>query len=167
MPARIRLEAVIPKSAPDTREYEREVRNAVRTTGNEIGDDLEKTTETWTSRPTFTRFFRDRPPSAGAFTESDVYGYLNEGVPPRIIRAKNATMLRFQTEYTPKTQVKVLGSRAGGKSGPWTSKKEVNWPGIEARKWDEAIAEKYRRRFQARINIGIANANRKRRKLNL
>lgn len=157
----IRLEGVIPRSAPRSEDFVYELAKAVRTTGGEAKTDLEKTTETWKSRPEFALVIRVQKAEFLVLTNSNIWSYLDQGVAPHIITPKRAKVLRFQRDYSAKTEVKVLSSKAGGKSGPWVSKKEVNWPGIEARNWGEAIAKKYRKRFQARINIGMANAARK------
>jgi hypothetical protein len=79
-------------------------------------------------------------------TDSDKYRYVDLGtekhpIPPR---PDNPTgMLMFPAEFTPRTAVKSLEKRSGGKKwkGPWTTTPYVMHPGNDARHFEVPIIE--------------------------
>ena len=50
--------------------------------------------------------------------------------------------IRYQKDFTPKTQKRRIGSNAGGKTGDWVVRASVpNHPGVAAREFSIAIKE--------------------------
>lgn len=157
----IGIKVIVPRRAPDTEEFIRELAKAVRTTGEEMKADMEKTVETWQVKPEFALVLRVRDAQALVLSNSELWGWLNQGVEGHQIVPRNAPKLVYRRYYRSKTDVRLLGSGSGGKFGPIEKRDQVLWPGIEGRDWTGAINEKYRKRFQARVNIGMANAAKK------
>lgn len=80
-------------------------------------------------------------------TDAEFYRFLTRGTSgpyPISPRPDNPTgLLKFATEFTPKTTVGTLRSRAGGKNpaGPWYVGGTVEHPGIKARNYESLIIE--------------------------
>jgi len=74
--------------------------------------------------------------------DNTIYSYVNWGVRPRIIQARNpqgGLVLRFRARYSPATARGRLGGGQWVKSGPWQVTFEVHHPGVQARRFDEVI----------------------------
>jgi len=97
----------------------------------EVKAHYQRTTETWNHKPVFTvhvrRTFWHGSAMATIGTNDKIFGYVDKGVGQRIIVPKAArsrrnpnrpSALKFQKFYKAKTQVGVIGSRAGGHHGP-------------------------------------------------
>lgn len=71
------------------------------------------------------------------------YMWVNSGTEPFVIRPKNGKFLRFQTGYSPKSSAETSSYTFGGgeRSGAWVSAKQVNHPGIKARKFSDKFAK--------------------------
>lgn len=66
--------------------------------------------------------------------------WVDQGTEPHIIRAKNVPFLRFQTDYSARTQPVAKHHQGDGKAyGDWRSAIQVNHPGTEARKFGETF----------------------------
>jgi hypothetical protein len=120
-----------------------------------VKQDFEATVETWEHEVEFHAEVKDTPQGlvAEVSTEDEIYGYVNNGTDPHPIRAKNAKALAFPGGgYVAKTIPGMVGSQSGGPAGDTAFAKEVQHPGTEARKFDEAIKKKRRGDF-ARIML--------------
>lgn len=143
---KIRLEPITIKGDLfDTDELQRIISNTMTAEAKNIKVDFDVTTQTWNRRPKFvirgTKFARQIK------TDSKIYGYVNDGTRPHVIVPRSAKMLSFRTGYKAKTIVRQIASRAGGASGGRAVAKVVNHPGTKARKFDEAIKEKWDKLF--------------------
>jgi len=100
----------------------RNLKGAVDHTANIVRDDFGKTVRTWNTKPSF----RKRGPiqkanslEARVGTDSEIYLFVDSGTKAHLIRPRNVGLLRFQSGYTAKTRVRVVGSRGGGPRGPF------------------------------------------------
>jgi len=140
--------------------------NAMRKQATEIKREFEKTTATWEHEVKFesTVGLRRTPPGPEVlvWTDDEIYGYVNNGTRPHPIFPVRAKVLRFQWggkgSYTPKTTPRVIGSRAGGPSGPEVHRPYVQHPGTEARHFDEEIEKQHRPRFKRAMERAMSDA---------
>lgn len=102
---------------------------------------FEKTTATWSTRPTFVIKVTRKGFTVG--TDSAVFGYVDEGTRPhRIMPKRPDGVLRFQSPFRAKTRPGSLQSGSGG-SGPDTVySRGVNHPGSKARKFTEQVQKR-------------------------
>lgn len=115
---------------------------------------------TWEKKPKFiaeVKVTRERITML-VFTTDEVYGWVSGGTRPHIIRAKNAVALRFQSGYKAKTRKGLIGSTAGGPSGPLVSAQAVEHPGTEAREFEKSIAKIYKRVMRKRFADAMKRA---------
>jgi hypothetical protein len=104
----------------------------------------EHTTSTWAHKPKFTiSHFRrtGNSISRDIYTKDEVYGYLDDGTRGHMVRPRRARRLRFQPNYTTKTQRWWLGSRIGGSYGPFAYSRGHYVRGIQAREYTKIIAD--------------------------
>lgn len=124
----------------------------------EMVQDFEKTTASWTTPVTFVET-EVKPHQYGVVTDSQIWKWVNEGVPPHVIYPVNQEVLIFQSGYRPKTSVGRIGSGPGGRSGDKLSAFVVNHPGIDAREFSATILERWQPkvgpRVRKRLNEGI------------
>lgn len=119
---------------------------------------FENTVKTWTNKPTLT----PTPTPRGWAVKVDPafpYGWVDQGTPPHIIRARNAPMLRFQGPYHAKTRVNVIASYKGGRGRVWVSKRQVQHPGIEARNFRDIIMRRVQTRMAAHVRAELNRAS--------
>jgi hypothetical protein len=134
--------------------------NKARKIGNAMKRDFEATTKTWNHKPVFTVDVstKGQGPAVLVGTNSEIYGYVNDGTKPHDIYPKRAKVLRFQGGYSAKTSPGVIGSGAGGSSGATVFSRGVRHPGTKARNFDEVIARKWQTRFRAEMEEAMAQA---------
>jgi len=143
------------------KEMKRVIRNAMKRVGYGIQKDFESTTATWDHKPKFsvtTTISGDDSPAVLVGTDDEIYGYVSGGTSAHIIRPKRARALRFQKTYTAKTVPGVIGSKAGGPSGPAVYAQEVHHPGTKARRFDQIIQKKWQPRFKREIEAAMKEA---------
>jgi hypothetical protein len=140
-----------------------ELQAAVEKVGKEIQADFEKTTATWEHQPKF-EVETDVSENLAAMVSTDdkIFGYVDEGTRPHVIRAKNGKRLAFQWagpgSYRAKTSPGVIGSTAGGPSGEMVYPVEVHHPGTKARHFDKMIRQKWEPRFKQRMEYAMRKA---------
>jgi len=121
--------------------------------GEEILKDFKATTRTWDHQPRFV------VKSSGIFsmnvsvtTDDQIYGWVNDGTKPRVIKGVGPVSIGF----IPKTKPGVIGSEVGSK-GVIHFAKNIQHPGSEARKFDEAIKDKWNDKlgdkFQTQLDL--------------
>jgi len=123
--------------------------NAARKAGTQIKGDFEKCVATWDHKPKFAVevSLTGPGPIVEVWTDDKVFRYVNEGTKEHDVWAGYYTgksdkkVLVFQEHYKEKTSVGVIGSTAGGPSGKLIFRPYVHVEGIEARKFDKAIAK--------------------------
>lgn len=77
-------------------------------------------------------------------TNDEIYGYVDAGTRPHIIRAKRG-VLSFKSGYRAKTSPNTIASRNGGAFGENRYAKMVKHPGVSARNFSKVIAAKWRK----------------------
>jgi len=132
--------------------------NGLRKVGTKVKQDFDKTVATWNHKVRF----RVRPTlaenQAGFLVETDDerYALINNGLvgPPHGVEPNLANVaaregenvrpvLKFPETYHKKTLPGVINSFRGGPVGFQYARRAPKWKGIEARKFDEAIFEKW------------------------
>lgn len=125
-----------------------------------IKEEFEKTTATWKNKPVFKIIKQVGPASIELLvaTDDEIYGYVSRGTREHIIEPKNANVLVFPSESTPKTMPGVLGSGPGSSGGDTIYAAYVLHPGIKARKFEEAVKKKFNRRYKRRMEKALRDA---------
>lgn len=143
-----------------------ELLNALRKEGTAIKHEYEKTVATWKQKPEFRRLsvsLRGGLAVIAVGTGDVVYKFVDEGTTAHKIVPKNRPFLAYQTVFVPKTKPNVIASNAGGKSGPWTRRKEVWHPGNAPRNFSNIIqknrAAPFEKAMQAAMKRGADKAN--------
>lgn len=138
-----------------------EIEAVVKDTAEKEARSFRRTVQTWSAKNK--PIFRIRKINSGddiahygIFTDSLIYKWVNFGTKPHKIVANgnaggNGLWLRFQENYKAKTRPGFITARDGGKFGNWVTPTETNHPGIEARRFDEQIAEKQQKRLDDSI----------------
>lgn len=153
----ISAKAKIPSTQYKPEVFFKDMQRRAKNTRSQIKRDFEQTTKHWKTPVEFDISTRRQGDSYifSASTDNEIYGYVNDGTEPHIIRAKNAPFLVFRTGGTAKTTVGQLKSGKGSRGNNWVSKKEVHHPGTEARKFDEIIAKRFRERWVKEANEAL------------
>lgn len=139
------VEFIIPKIQFNVGEFKRLANANAEAAALAVKRDYEATTRTWERRPTFSIERTKDAVTVG--TDSKTYQGMDDGVPAHPIVHRRSPVLRFQRDYTAKTQPGVIGSKKGGKSGDIWVAKQVFHPGIHARKFTDAIQKKHEQKF--------------------
>lgn len=143
--------------------------NPTRDFGKEMKKEFEKTTKTWKHKPKF-EILRSIPFSiesgkveVAVMTDDEIYGYVDQGTKPHIIRPKKrGGRLYFKWggpgSYKAKTVPGVIGSRAGGATGSMVAFPYVMHPGTEERGFDKIIAKYMQPRFKKKLQEAMKRA---------
>lgn len=156
--------------ARQKREIERERRETLIDTGNELKNWDELVVRDWADRPSFGIDIQMTP----AFETVKVYPkgkhaklwlFVDRGTKPHKIKARNKPLLKFQSGHSARTApVAKANVGTGRKFGPWIATKEVNHPGSKARDFDKTFLKELDPPLYVRINAaiqrGIDKANR-------
>jgi hypothetical protein len=117
----------------------------VRKFGEDVSKDFDKTTEHWSSHPKFEahpKSSRDEI-SVEVYTNDVVWNAIDQGTPGRVIKVsppRFAGINLYAAGSLPGTL--QTGRPASVNIGVFWADKDINWPGIEARKWSELIKQK-------------------------
>lgn len=146
--------AILPgRFDPDA--FSREIIAEVTRFNKEIDSDFKKTIDTWNHKPIFKSSVSvgadgivGHVRTARIFGRSPelIYYFINQGT-----KVRYAKMTR---DFEPKTRVRVIDSFPGAGGLDSVDVRFPN-PGIQGRKFNEAIADKHRARFAFRIRIAI------------
>lgn len=125
--------------------------------------DFNKTTRTWQHNVDFKGVVNDKPTEIDVTvsTKDKVYGYVDKGTKPHIIKPRRAKALFFQKRYKAKTTPHVIGSHKGGASGDVVAAKIVHHPGTDAREFSHDLQSKYQPRLKKDIEAAITRAARR------
>lgn len=147
-----------------------ECRQTTDETGAELKTQHRKVVRSWSHRPGFRQ---QNTSGASDYTVkiiptgryAPIFGYVNLGTKPHVIRAKNKPFLAFQTGYSARTApIAKFNQGTGQKFGAWKRKKEVHHPGTKARKFSETffkeLSPPFVDRIQAAVKRGLNKANR-------
>jgi hypothetical protein len=163
----IRSKAILPSIPTNPRSVVNDMTRAAKLTSQQIRRDFERTVRTWERKPKFiiTQKKVGNAYVFSAYTDNEIYGYVNDGTKPHVIRAKNAPFLTFNFPSVAKTSPGVLSSKRGSKGSSFARVKEVQHPGTEARKFDEIIQKRFKARWQKEANRIMRNYLNKRTEL--
>ena len=149
----IKLKTEIPKSAPSTQEFMKSFNDVGKRLAKRVHRSYDDLTSDW--RGDYARGDIDAPvifnekisqnkerTLVEVKTDSDKYRYVDLGTEAHPIKARpdNPTgVLVFSSQFTPRTSVKSLTTKSGGKSGPLIFTTTVDHPGVEARHFEHPI----------------------------
>lgn len=148
------MKVVFPKQLFDIDGFERAVDDALDETALDVQAEFGKTTATWENKPTFRRT-KPRPSMRVISTDSAIYGYVNDGTKPHVIKAKTSRGLVFKPGGSPKTQRGIIGSGPGKRGANWVVKDEVQHPGTEARDFAAQIGDEAQDDLTRRVEQAI------------
>lgn len=143
--------------------------NETRSIGRAMKKDLEQAFLTWEKRPTVQMkiHLTRSDPQAGVevYVDDPIVYMLNHGTQRHYVAPVRKPKLAWQVGFKQKTTPRQLSSQKGGKSGNVWRTSMGHWiSGVEARKWDEALAEKWDGEMESRLqkaaNTGAAKARR-------
>lgn len=161
MPISIRVTVKIPELVFDSALVRHAIQRTLETkTGPDLSKEFKKTVEGWTNPPRFNPHIHHvQKLSAEVSTESERYNFVNNGTAAHRITPKRAGgLLRFQPGYRAATRPGVIGSSRPSRFGDHISSRGVLHPGVEARNFDEVIAEGYAETFVEDIQDAISMA---------
>jgi hypothetical protein len=131
--------------------------NTLRSEGNIVKKEYEKTIATWNDPPKFEVLIGLERKEGGTATvligptgtelQVNKFVWTDEGTEEHPIEAKNAPFLVFQSGYTPKTQPGKIASGPANRFGEFVKKKQVDHSGTEARRFTEIIVKRRRKPF--------------------
>jgi hypothetical protein len=123
--------------------------------------DYRRTVSTWKHSVSFEALVDTQ--ADGSFdlivgTDDRIYGYVDQGTRPHIIRPKHAKALAFLSGYRAKTAPGVIGATGGGGFGSRVFAQLVHHPGTKARKFTQTIFDKHKALSLRRIARKLAEA---------
>lgn len=143
----------------DPVKLQRAIINKLHMTGEACAADFEATTNTWNHKPKFTRTDVDAETIAVG-TDDAVWGMLDVGTKPHIIRVKRAKFLRFAWNgygsYGAKTRPGFLGSKNAKYPTKINYRKQVKHPGTKARIWTDTAVIKYQKLLPVIVQRAIS-----------
>lgn len=131
---------------------------------SDMNKDFQKTTATWKNKPKFDTkvMARDQKVSITVSTSDEIYGYVDKGTRPHIIRPRKRDYpLRFNSRFKAKTKPHFIGSSNGASNPPIIRAMEVHHPGNEPRYFVRDIQAKYQPILAKRMQIAITRAAKK------
>lgn len=155
------LRPIVPRSPLyHTANMEREIKDGLTKLGKNVLKTFEGTTNNWNTKVKFDLKVTVNSSEAmiEITTDNEIYGYVNEGTKPHVIRPKRARRLAFRTGYRPKTTPKSITSGPGGDSGPWVTAGVVHHPGTKARQFTKYVIVRYQDVFPVVIQQAIEKA---------
>lgn len=148
------VKAIIPKRGLlEPKKLARAIENALDGAAKAAKADFGVTVQTWETEVEFE--IKRQPGRRRIFTTNAVYRYVSEGTRAHRIEAKGKKPLAFPQNFGPKTVVRQIASGAGGRGGPTVYTRAVEHPGTEARKFDEAVAEKWQKELPKTLQRAI------------
>lgn len=148
--------------------FARAITAAANEAGKEIQKDFEATTKTWKHKVKFIREVdvKTSPVQVLVGTDDMIYRFVDEGTEPHPIFAgiytgkSNKKALAFQWggkgSYKAKTSPGIIGSQAGGPTGPFVAFPYVEHPGTKPRDFDKIIQKKWEPRFKRLMEKAIS-----------
>lgn len=144
--------AIIPNSMISLAAQRSAVKAAMDNAAKQAKAEFEKTTATWSRRPEFTI---EAPSefSRTIATDSEIYGYVNDGTRPHIIPVSGTAVI-FPGGL-PKTAPRIIGSGTGSPGKRTFTTKPIHHPGTEAREFDDVIAEQMEPKLATEIQRAV------------
>jgi len=161
MPSAVVVKAIKPKRFNDKAMTER-LRYHAKKVAAEMAKDFEATTKTWQHKPEFKQTVAGGKGLEGfaaeVSTNDEIYGYVDKGTKPHIIRPKRAKRLAFPSLFAPKTKPRVLNSGPGMRGPQDVFALEVHHPGTEAREFSKTIEIKWTPKFKREMEAAMRDA---------
>lgn len=162
----IKVNVTVPKKLMADIRFRDKIEDVMRhKTAHDVEEEFWAVTSKWQDDPELdTKIISN---SSRIATEVTIYGnsmpsrifrMVNLGTPPHPIKAKNMPYLSFQEGYVPATTPGSLISGRKRRFGKYRHPAAVKHPGMEARKFDELIAKKYKPVFEKDMQEAIDEA---------
>lgn len=132
------------------------IKSALDKVAKDIKADYKATMQTWKKQKTEPIVANQGEEARLIYVNNKIYGYVDLGTRPHVIRPKTARRLAFRSGFTAKTQPGVIGSGPGGSFGSYRFAKSVRHPGIRARKFSATIAKKRENDLSREIDKGFS-----------
>ena len=141
--------------------FREEMKKAAETIRKDALADFKKTTANWKHKPKFASKITlgQGEITVQVATDDAVYGYVDKGTRPHIIRAKTKRGLLFKgriRKSKPKTIPNVVGSFPGTPGEGWIRKNSVRHPGTKARNFTKHIAKTTKTELQRETKNALA-----------
>lgn len=115
-----------------------------------------KTTTTWSRRPTFT-VVKSATARYGVKTDSKRWNWVDRGTRLRTIRAKPGGVLLFKVPFRAKSKVGILRSFKGRRGNKWVAAKKVRHK-IRARNWTQTVVRRLQPQAANRLRRALKTA---------
>lgn len=156
----IKMSVIIPRPL-NVSGMKQEFINMMRDVGERIREEFEDTTKTWNHKPSFEP--STSVPKVGAdmisvetTTTDKQYNWVSDGTRPHLIFPVNSKALAFPGTFIPKTFPGIIGSGVGFVGPVDEIHPSVAHPGVEARKFDKAIAESEKKNIKISLRKTIS-----------
>lgn len=147
-----------PKDALGAAALARAIKNTLNAVAKGAQTDFGVTARTWDHKVDFTIDDSD-PDRRIVSTKDTIYGFVDQGTRPHIIRPRRARVLTWMgTAYRAKTSPGQIKSVRGGNNNSIVHTKIVQHPGSEARRFSIVIRDKWAKQMQIRMNSAIIAA---------
>lgn len=128
------------------------IKNALDKVAKDVKADYKATMATWEKQKTEPVVANAGEDSRLIYVPNKIYGYVDLGTRPHVIRPKTARRLAFRSGFVAKTSPGVIGSGPGGSFGGFIFAKKVNHPGNKPRLFSKTIASKRKNDLQKAID---------------
>jgi hypothetical protein len=145
------------KLAFDASRLQAAIQAELRNQGQEAKKLYEQVTSSWQHKPAFVVTVTGD--SVTVTTADEIFGYVDLGTRPHIIRPTGGKMLRFNAGgFVPKTMPRSLSSGSGSPGSGQVFAREVHHPGTKPRNFDITIAKKRAKPFATEMQRAIDKA---------
>lgn len=150
----IRAVAILPgKFDPDA--FSREIIAEADKLNKEFMKDFQRTVDTWNHKPVFREsVLVQQDLIVGHVRTAKIFGKSPELIYYFISEGTRVRFAKMTQDFEPKTRVRVLDSFPGA-GGLDSVDVRFPMPGIQGRKFNEAIADKHRARMRFRMRVAI------------
>jgi len=158
MPALFTIVPEIPRKFLAPVDINDAFQEAMDAAANDALKEFQATVATWDKKPGF-RISRGKY-TRTIYTENRIWNLVDKGakahkIPKRPFTKASRRYLRFQTTYQAKTIPGKADSYAGGASGPYVRKRQVNHPGFQGRKFSTTITDIMQEKLEHRVELAI------------
>lgn len=151
------LTSIKPRRNPfDLPKIKRAIENTLTAAAKGVKVDYGVVTQTWENKPEVD--IESGPGFRIVRPRGKIFGYVDQGTPPHIIRAKAGGVLVFGVGGTAKTRPRVIASGAGSQGNTIVKTPMVQHPGTKAREFSKTIAAKWQRELPRIMQRALAAA---------
>ena len=144
--------------------FREELLKAAKVIEQDALKDFNKTTANWKHKVVFTGKIESTGTQSIKIiisTKDKIWGYVDEGTKPHIIKAKTRRGLLFKAGSKPKTTPDVVGTFPGQTGTDWVNKMQVKHPGTEPRNFTKHIAKTTQSELNREVKNALARAARR------